>query len=306
MSPLVSVLMPCHNSSQTLPMALASLVAQTYTNWECVLVDDGSADNPEEILAAAKDRRLRCIRLAQNRGRGFARQAALENARGELIAMLDADDWYYPEKLERQVRILKSDPDLAVISTGLAITGPNNELRGVRVCRRPESGSVLRARWTELRTPPVAFAPSMMRAETAKQFQFNPSFPLGEDADYLLRFLLGRYYGALPELLYAYSEHASVSAEKVTAAFRMQRETFMSFRRQFPIASRVNAFKGHVKAAGYRAFFRLGLWEWAIARRSHEPTAAEHCGFLEAREVVERAAEVVFDGALPAKAPSGP
>ncbi len=120
-TPLVSVIMPCYNATSTLPMALASLLAQTYENWECVLVDDGSTDAPVAILERIDDPRIRYIRLPYNQGRGVARQIALDNVRGDLITMLDADDWIYPNKLEMQYLQMVANPHLALISTGMAI-----------------------------------------------------------------------------------------------------------------------------------------------------------------------------------------
>ena len=95
--------MPVHNSADSLPMALSSVVAQTFENWECIVVDDGSTDGSGEIAGMVRDRRIRVLRLDKNRGRGFARQIALEAAFGDLLCMLDADDWLYPEKLHMQV-----------------------------------------------------------------------------------------------------------------------------------------------------------------------------------------------------------
>ncbi len=93
MRPLVSVMMPCYNSAGTLPLALASLVAQTYENWECILVDDGSTDRPIDIVEQASDKRISFFRLDRNMGRGVAQQAALDYATGDYLCMLDADDW---------------------------------------------------------------------------------------------------------------------------------------------------------------------------------------------------------------------
>ena len=113
-------------------MALASLLAQTYQNWECVFVDDGSTDSPEGLVKGAKDGRIRYHRLDRNVGRGAASQFALEKSKGDFIAILDADDWYYPGKLERQIEALRREDAVALLSAGMAIVDTRNRLVGVR------------------------------------------------------------------------------------------------------------------------------------------------------------------------------
>ncbi|MBW2404888.1 MAG: glycosyltransferase family 2 protein, partial [Deltaproteobacteria bacterium] len=79
---LVSIMMPCFNAEQTLPMALASLRAQSHEDWEAVVVDDGSSDGTWDVLHDLGEPRLRFERFDTNRGRGAARQRCLEMARG--------------------------------------------------------------------------------------------------------------------------------------------------------------------------------------------------------------------------------
>jgi glycosyltransferase involved in cell wall biosynthesis len=294
MKPLVSVLMPCYNSARTLPMALASLIGQTYEDWECVLVDDGSTDSPEEIVAAASDRRIRFIRLPKNRGRGVARQMTLDRAQGDFIAMLDADDWYYPEKLARQVEVMLCHPDLALLSTGMAILDRDAELVGVRLLGADPTASLVRAPWTKLAAPPLCSAPSMIRAAVAKQHQFRPDFSEAEDVDFLLRVLQRCRWGVLGEALYTYREHASVSPDKVRANLVTLRRMFLGYRGQFPVASRVNVLKSAAKSGAYRVLASAGLWHWAIARRSRKPTATERASFAAARKEVEAVTASVF------------
>ncbi len=100
--PRVSVIIPAYNAAAFLASALDSVVAQTYRDWEAIVADDGSADATAEV-ARGRDPRISCVRSACNRGIGGARNLALSRARGELIALLDADDTWLPEYLERQI-----------------------------------------------------------------------------------------------------------------------------------------------------------------------------------------------------------
>ena len=100
----VSIIIPSYNQAKFLPRAVASLQAQTFGAWECIIVDDGSKDNTAEVVAniALHEPRVRLLQK-QNGGSASARDLGLQHAKGEFIQFLDADDTIAPEKLERQV-----------------------------------------------------------------------------------------------------------------------------------------------------------------------------------------------------------
>lgn len=102
-SPQVSVVIPTYNRAVVLGRAIRSVLTQTFSDLECVIVDDGSTDHTIAIVEAFSDPRLRLLRLHVNRGANHARNVGIRAARGELIAFLDSDDEWLPQKLERQV-----------------------------------------------------------------------------------------------------------------------------------------------------------------------------------------------------------
>ena len=112
MKPLVSVITPFYNAKDTLLYSLRSLLHQSYQNWECILIDDGSDDNPQSVLSRIHDSRILYHRFEKNRGRGAARQYALDQAKGDFLCFLDADDWMYPHKLESQINTMQDHPGL--------------------------------------------------------------------------------------------------------------------------------------------------------------------------------------------------
>ena len=294
MTPLVSVTMPCYNARATLPMALASLLAQGYENWECIVVDDGSTDNPQEVVEAAADPRFRLVRFEENRGRGAARQAALDAARGKYLAMLDADDWYYPDKLARQVETMESTPELALVSSGMAILDSTGGLAGIR-CRGTSAEALGPVR--SLAMPPVAHAPSLISMDVARRYRYDSAFLVAQDVDFLIAVMLDRKYCVLPAVSYAYTEHASASRDKILAAHRFLRRSFAKHTMRFPIASRVNTFKSMLKSLIYRAGFALGQEHRLIARRSRKPTADEMSQYKAAKQRVESLLRARFDAA---------
>jgi teichuronic acid biosynthesis glycosyltransferase TuaG len=104
--PLISVITPIYNSEKYIDDTIESVLAQTYTNWEMLVVDDCSTDKSALVVKkyAGQDRRIKYLCLERNSGAAIARNKALELAMGEIVAFLDADDIWKPEKLEKQLK----------------------------------------------------------------------------------------------------------------------------------------------------------------------------------------------------------
>jgi glycosyltransferase involved in cell wall biosynthesis len=98
----VSIVIPAYNAAAVLAQTLDSIIAQTYEDWEAIVVDDASTDETAAV-ASGRDSRISCVRSPRNLGIGGARNQALPHAQGELIALLDADDLWLPQYLERQL-----------------------------------------------------------------------------------------------------------------------------------------------------------------------------------------------------------
>lgn len=106
-TPLVSIIIPCYNQGQYLPEALQSVLYQTYTNWECIIVNDGSTDATKEIAEqwCVKDSRFVCLQKS-NGGLSSARNAGLDVCKGEYVQFLDADDILDTSKLEKSIALI--------------------------------------------------------------------------------------------------------------------------------------------------------------------------------------------------------
>lgn len=119
-TPLVSVVAIFLNAERFLNEAIGSVLTQTYPNWELLLVDDGSSDGSSAIARGYASREPHRVRYLEhpghhNRGMSASRNLGLQQARGEYLALLDADDVWLPQKLERQVAILEAHPDVALL-----------------------------------------------------------------------------------------------------------------------------------------------------------------------------------------------
>ncbi|WP_281298288.1 glycosyltransferase family 2 protein [Flavobacterium limnophilum] len=128
--PLVSVIVPCYNQAQFLDDALQSVLAQTYTNWECIIVNDGSPDDTEEVAKRwlAKDARFQYV-YKENGGLSSARNAGLDFAKGAYIQFLDSDDYLVKTKLELSLEGLQEETDTIVISNFNMFSESINDLQ---------------------------------------------------------------------------------------------------------------------------------------------------------------------------------
>lgn len=108
---LVSIITPAYNAAAYIAETIESVIAQTYTNWEMLIVNDCSKDNTAEIIQnyAAKDKRIKLINLKQNSGAAVARNTAIQNAKGRYIAFLDSDDLWKKEKLQKQIEFMQQN-----------------------------------------------------------------------------------------------------------------------------------------------------------------------------------------------------
>ncbi len=136
MNDLVSIITPSYNTALYVADTIRSVLAQTYTNWEMLIVDDGSTDNTEEIVKPfLDDERIKFYKNPNHDGAAEARNYALRMAKGKWIAFLDSDDVWYPQKLEKQVAFMEKNGyrfsytnyawmDINSNSLGKWVTGP--------------------------------------------------------------------------------------------------------------------------------------------------------------------------------------
>jgi len=126
--PLVSVIMPAYNARQYITESIESVIAQTYTNWELIIVDDDSTDDTASIIKEFSQQDPRIKYLYQDRGRqGKARNKAIKNSNGDYIAFLDADDLWEQSKLEVQIDAIENSPDITLLFTQGFILQPDGD-----------------------------------------------------------------------------------------------------------------------------------------------------------------------------------
>lgn len=125
-SPLVSVIIPAYNGAEYLSQTIQSVLDQTYLNFEIILVDDASTDSTPEVIGRFTDPRIKHIRNDKNEGVNKTRVTAIGMSSGEIIAWLDQDDLYHPEKLEAHVALLKKHTDVGMAYNARFVIGDSS------------------------------------------------------------------------------------------------------------------------------------------------------------------------------------
>jgi glycosyltransferase involved in cell wall biosynthesis len=187
-APDVSVIIPAYNTSRYIAATVQSVLAQTYTSCEVIVVNDGSPDTPamERALAPFRDRIVYLVQ--ENRGISVARNAALSVARGRYIALLDSDDAWEPNYLAVQVAALEADPGLAVVYSNAFFVGdhPHAGRTYMDVC--PSSGPVTFQAVLTQRCQ-VFISALIRRTALDRVGGFDPELRSVEDFDLWLRLL---------------------------------------------------------------------------------------------------------------------
>lgn len=203
--------MPVYNSARFLRAAVNSILNQTLTSLELIVIDDGSTDNSIRILGdlASRDSRM-YVYSRPNRGVVQTRNELLTHARAELIAWADSDDISEPDRLQLQVACFSREPDLVSVGAGLLLIDP---------CGRPISRQSFPRRLdidAHLNSPrtDTPFCASMMRTKTVRDVGgFRAPFRIGEDFDLFLRLIEVGSIENLPDILVRYRQHpSSISA----------------------------------------------------------------------------------------------
>lgn len=222
-APLVTVCIPVYNREAFVGQAIESVLAQDYTDFELLLLDDGSTDGSLEVMRRYQDRRIRLERNDGNRGIPFTRNRALQLARGEYIALLDSDDMMAPGRLVRQVRFLQRNRQIATLGGWVSQVAPSGKTR--RIVRPLEPGQ-LRA-WLLFRSS-HANTTLMARTAALREFGYDGNYPVCEDYELLVR-LSRRYQMAnLPRVLTVMREHPGRTTKSASGRVEAAKQSLVS------------------------------------------------------------------------------
>lgn len=198
---LISVVMPVHNAMPYLDESIQSILGQTFTDFEFVILDDASTDGSSEALSkwAQKDSRIRLHRSERNLGLSATSNFIVRQSRAPLVARMDADDVSHPERLMRLWNVMQSQPDIALVGT--LCDGIDSMGRKIRPSDR----------WRLVRRsefPPFPHGSVMFRRAVFEEFGgYNEKYASGEDQELFLRIARSKRVAVLPDVLYHYRYH---------------------------------------------------------------------------------------------------
>lgn len=200
-SPLVTVLIPMYNCEKYIKDSLNSIINQTYSNLEILIIDDGSTDRSVEIVKSYSDSRIRLIESKENRGIPFTRNLGLNNTRGKYVAMMDADDISLLNRIEKQVDFMESNQNIDVLGTYYEVFG-----QGVSKKTPGEFKSAMDIKIGLLFFNQIANPTTIIRVETLKKndLSYNLDYFVAQDYDMWVQISkIGNLF-VLPEVLLKY------------------------------------------------------------------------------------------------------
>jgi glycosyltransferase involved in cell wall biosynthesis len=214
MPPRVSVVVPAYNAERFLEDCLRSVQAQSFGDFECIVVNDGSTDGTAAVAAAIDDARFRVL-TKENRGTvSDARNAGLGAASGDLVAFLDADDVWLPDKLARQVELLDTNPDIGLVYCGYAIA--DEDLTPATILW-PDDSDPRFERWLLLEGNGIAPSSTTLLRRAALDLagQFRLELSVSEDVDLAERAARVTGVGYIDDCLVLYRTHPGQGHHKI-------------------------------------------------------------------------------------------
>lgn len=233
-APLVSVIMNGYNAERYLREALDSVLAQSYQNWEIILWDNISVDGTAAIVASYADPRIRYFLAEKFTPLGEARNLAIKRARGELIAFLDCDDVWLPEKLAKQVPLFSADPEVGLVICDTLFFNENGLEKQLYKKRKPPQGSVFRELLSDYF---VSLETSVVRkaALDALDTWFDERFNVIEEYDLFVRVGYKWRVGFVDEVLAKWRVHSSSWTWTKAELFPVETKLFLeSLAEQIP------------------------------------------------------------------------
>ncbi len=225
--PKVSVVIPAYNAMAYLPETVESVLRQTFTDFEVLIVDDGSSDHIAEWASQATDPRVKLI-SQQNQGVSVARNTGIAQAKGEYVAFLDADDLWEPTKLEKQDQCLEDKPEVGLVYTWTLLINEQGKPTGI-VYNSQVEGNV----WEQILIGDIVCSGSsaMVRRvcfETAGDF--DPNLSSAADFDMWTRIAAHYPFAVLKEFLVYYRQYSSSMSRN---RHKMMQDLRITFEKRF-------------------------------------------------------------------------
>ena len=268
----VTIGIPFWNARRYLATAIRSVFAQTHRDWELLLIDDGSTDGSVELVRRLDDPRVQLLADGSHRGLCARLNQIASIARGTHLARMDADDAMHPERIERQLAVLRADPSIDLVDTATVTVDDDLTPLGVRGERAldPRPEAVLR---DGLLIHPTVTG----RAEWFRRNPYDPVFVRAEDRELWIRTCTTTRFARLCEPLFFYRERPGGNLASYLRSERTVREILRRYGPPLVGARRTRllVMRSRLKSLTYRLGTGLGLQGRLISRRNRPLGAAE-------------------------------
>lgn len=264
--------MSMRDSAATLNSAIRSIIWQTLTDWELVLIDDGSRDDSAARAAKFGDARIRIIRHDESRGLACRLNEAVRLARGEFIARMDADDICYPERLAVQVGVLRSDPGIDVVASKAVVFRRQGEIVGV-MSTPTTHDEIVAQPYRGFMFPHPTWCG---RAVWFRKYQYDERLWITQDQELLLRAARSSRFSAVGKILLGYRKERLGLAKSLrgrmiysAAILRHARLSGAYARAVTDIFLHLTKFAAEVTASG------VGAEEWLLKQKLNSSLTPE-------------------------------
>jgi len=286
--PMVSIIMTCFNNCETLKDAISSVINQSYQNWELIFVDDGSTDQSLKVVNQIIDSRVKIFTLDKNYGRGISYQMGLNKANGKYIMFLDSDDWWYSNKIIKQIQYLKNNHKVMFVGSGL-ITSKNHKPIGVR-CNKKFSNITNK----KITDPFIAFATICIRDTIISKYSFDKNLKVAQDSDFLRTLCMNEQYSNLEDILYVYNESGSFNWIKMKNALKNTKIGLKKYKQKFFLDYFLNIMKINFKIFIYFILFSLRIEKLLLHYRVNTPSLENIKLFYKEKDLMLKVRSKIF------------
>ena len=254
--PKFSVIIPNYNRGKVLPKAISSVLSQSYSNFELIIVDDCSTDDSMQVIAKIQDDRIKLLQMPKNSGAAAARNYGIKNSKGDFISLLDSDDFYDPEFLQKTfVELSQSEPLVGFSWTGVRYHEDGKASERIWQPKRIENAYITFLHSLHIGTNSgITFKKEIFE----KVGYFNESLPAAEDTDFFLRITQHFDYIVISKVLINVEKD---SDDRLSKNFKKVAKAYNVFLNQhFPVINKSIKLK-------QRFYYKLMWLNYHLARK---------------------------------------
>lgn len=265
---LVTVGIPVYNASKYLSDAINSVLKQSYTNIELLIINDGSTDDSVDIVSSFDDPRIRFIDDKENRGLIFRLNQMIDNAKGDYFARMDADDIMFLDRIEKQLMNIKSLNNTDIIYSDAISIDHENNILGYKASKAVSDVKDILKKNVPMH--PTIFA----KTSWFRKNKYSSQYLLIEDYELFLRTVEHSNFTHLPEPLLFYREISNLNANKYLNSIPSVRRLMRTYHLPFVFQVR-NVYLNYLKYLYHLLFEKIGISRYAISYRFLKLSSAD-------------------------------